>query len=68
MNPEHVWTFYDFALRSQAKIEEKIRHLHANPVKGGPYGLPNNGAGAVRGTPFWQRPGQCGSISSRQWS
>jgi putative transposase len=34
---ERVWQrrFYDFVVWSQAKIEEKIRYMHANPVKRG---------------------------------
>ena len=34
---EHVWQrrFYDFVVWSQAKIEEKIRYMHGNPVERG---------------------------------
>jgi putative transposase len=34
---EHVWQcrFYDFVVWSQAKIEEKIRYMHYNPVQRG---------------------------------
>jgi putative transposase len=37
LEPEHVWQrrFYDFVVWSQAKIEEKIRYMHGNPVKRG---------------------------------
>jgi hypothetical protein len=37
LEPEHVWQrrFYDFVVWSQAKIEEKIRHMHGNPAKRG---------------------------------
>lgn len=70
LEPEHVWQrrFYDFVVWSQAKIEEKIRYMHGNPVKRAWYGLPNNGAGAVRGRTFWEKQVQCGSMSGRQWN